>query len=181
MVSPITCDELLQRLDGLGISYSFHRHPATPTVKEGIAFRKTMPGVHCKNLFLRDTKKRYWLITMPIERHVNLKELPALIGSTRLSFAQPQRLMEKLGVEPGSVTPFAVVHDQDTSVSVILDDEMMRQPLLNVHPLVNTATIGVSPQDLLRFILSCGHKPCMVDFGPISDSLDFPHSETVSA
>jgi Ala-tRNA(Pro) deacylase len=177
MESPKTCDELLQRLDELGIAYSLHHHPATPTVKEGMKFRQSIPGVHCKNLFLRDAKKRYWLVTAPIEREIQLKELPAVIGSARLSFAQPPRLMEKLGVTPGSVTPFALINDQDTSVSVILDDWMMRQPVLHVHPLVNTATIGVAPQDLLRFIHACGHSPCMVDL----QALDIQLADELSA
>lgn len=160
---PKTSGELLQRLDDLGIAYTTHHHPAIPTVKDGAKHWASIPGVHCKNLFLRDAKKRYWLVTAPIDREIQLKNLPIKIGSSRLSFAQPPRLMEKLGVEPGSVTPFALINDRNLSVSVILDDWMMRQPLINFHPLVNTATVGIEPKDLLRFIHACGHSPCMVD------------------
>jgi len=179
MSSPVSKEQLLKKFEDLSISYELHEHPAIPTVKDGAKHWASIPGVHCKNLFLRDAKKRYWLVTTPIDREIRLNELPRLIGSARLSFAQPHRLMEHLGVEPGSVTPFALINDTDLNVNVILDDWMMRQPIVNFHPLVNTATVGLSPKDLMRFILSCGHNPYQVDLCPEDESLDDKIAESV--
>ena len=80
------------------------------------------------------------------------------IGSAPLSFAKPELLREVLGVEPGSVTPFALVNDTGGCVNVVLDAEMMDLELLNYHPLVNTATTTIGARDLLEFIGACGHE-----------------------
>ena len=68
-----------------------------------------------------------------------------------------------LGVEPGSVTPFALINDKRNRVNVVLDAWMMRQPVLNYHPLANTATTTIAAQDLLKFIRACGHEPRIVE------------------
>ena len=74
--------------------------------------------------------------------------------------------MEKLGIEPGSVTPFSVINDADQSVTVVLDEEMLAREPLNFHPLVNDRTTAIRPDDLLRFLEDCGHIPQTVDLGP---------------
>ena len=90
--------------------------------------------------------------------------MPALIGSRRLSFGKPQLLMDVLGVEPGSVTPFAVINDAGGRANVVLDEPMMAHPLLNFHPLRNDATTTIASPDLVRFIGSCGHQPRIARF-----------------
>ena len=76
----------------------------------------------------------------------------------------------RLGVEPGSVTPFAAINDRGTDIAarirVVLDAEMMQSALVNYHPLVNSRTTAVAPADLLRFLEATGHKPLVVDLGP---------------
>lgn len=158
-----TPDELLAVLDDLGISTTTHDHPPVKTVEEALVHWADIPGVHCKNLFLRDAKKAYWLVVVPFDRQVQLKTLPDVIGSKRLSFASDDRLRQVLAVEPGSVTPFGLINDRAHAVNVVLDGWMMGQGLLNFHPLVNTRTTTIAPQDLLRFITHCGHQPCIID------------------
>lgn len=156
MHRPLTSEELLDRLAALGIAARTWRHPPIMTVEDGRDHWRDVPGVHCKNLFLKDAKGVYWLVVTPIERVIELKTLPAKIGSKRLSFATAERLREVLGVEPGSVTPFALVNDAERRVRVVLDRWMMAQPLVAYHPLVNTATTVIAPADLRRFIAACG-------------------------
>ena len=91
--------------------------------------------------------------------------LPTLIGSARLSFARPDLLREVLGVEPGAVTPFALINDTARRVTVVLDAEMMQANRLNCHPLHNSATTTIGTAGLLRFIQSCGHAPRLVALG----------------
>jgi len=91
------------------------------------------------------------------------------LPSRRLSFGQPDLLLEKLGVTPGSVTPFGVINDlgpEDDRVTVVLDKKMMEAEMVNYHPLVNTATIGLSPSDLNRFLVDCDHVPLILDLDP---------------
>lgn len=161
MTSP---DTLFSFLDSLGIATRTKEHPPIATVEDGLAHWEDIPGVHCKNLFLRDAGKALWLVVAPTDRRIDLKTLPDRIGSKRLSFGSPDRLRETLGVEPGSVTPFALINDREQKrVSVILDAWMMEQPVLNFHPLVNTATTTISNTDLRRFVAACGHAARDVD------------------
>jgi Ala-tRNA(Pro) deacylase len=90
---------------------------------------------------------------------VNLKAVPAIIGSGRLSFGSADLLREVLGVEPGSVTPFALINDRDHRVTPVFDAAMMELALLNFHPLVNTMTTSISRDQLLAFAAATGHTP----------------------
>lgn len=91
-----------------------------------------------------------------------MKELRGRIGSHHLSFGKPDLLGEVLGVEPGSVTPFALINDTDNLVRVVLDKKMMEMELLNYHPLTNGMTTAITPEDLLIFIRDTGHEPDLV-------------------
>lgn len=162
---PLGREALFARLEGLGIATTTYEHQAVFTVEQARALHDRVPGVHCKNLLFKDAKSKLWLVVMPAERAVDLKTLPDRIGSKRLSFAQPNVLMATLGVEPGAVTPFGLINDQRRQVAVSLDRWMMEQPLLNFHPLVNTASTCIAAGDLLRFIRACGHEPALVDLG----------------
>ncbi|MCW8835759.1 MAG: prolyl-tRNA synthetase associated domain-containing protein [Rhodospirillales bacterium] len=164
-----TPERLLETLSALGIAVDTFTHPPIMTVEDGTEHWRDIPGVHCKNLFLKDAKGVYWLIVAPVDRAIALKTLPERIGSKRLSFAQPERLREVLGVEPGSVTPFALINDVDRKVRVVLDHWMMQQPLLTFHPLVNTMTTAIRSGDLLQFIGHTGHDPDTVALGLEND------------
>lgn len=149
----------MARLDALGIETKTVRHPAVFTVEENKALRGALAGAHTKNLFLKDKKGVLWLVCALEDRAIDLKALRARIGSAALSFASADTLRAALGVEPGSVTPFAVINDEQNQVRVILDAALMAFTTLNVHPLVNTATTAVAVSDLLRFLRACGHAP----------------------
>ncbi len=159
---PATRADLLARFDRLGIKTETRDHAPVFTVEEARALRGEIPGGHSKNLFLKDEKGSIWLIVCLEEARIDLKAAPARIGSKRLTFGKPDLLMEVLGVEPGSVTPFGLINDGAVRTNVILDQPMMDQELLNYHPLRNDATITIRTADLVTFIRSCGHEPRIV-------------------
>ena len=150
-------------LEGLGIETTTHRHRPVFTVEESRDLRGKLPGVHCKSLFMKDKKGVLWLAVVLEDRRLDLKALGGLIGSARLSFASPDRLMEYLGVAPGSVTPFALINDRECRVRLVLDSEIVTAEIANFHPLSNDATTAIQPGDLMRFIAQCGHRPRIVD------------------
>jgi Ala-tRNA(Pro) deacylase len=130
------------------------------TVAESRAIKEAIPGGHSKNLFLKDKKGRLFLVVAEAETRIDLKRLHEPLGASgRLSFGSAELLGEVLGVEPGSVTPFGLVNDRERRVSLVLDEALMRYEPVNFHPLVNSATIGVSRADLLRFLEATGHVP----------------------
>lgn len=154
---PATPQDLIAKLEALKIENQTHHHPPLKTVEDSKALRGDLPGLHCKNLFLKDRKKRLWLIVTDEDRPINLKEMKDKIGSAPLSFAKPELLMEVLGVIPGSVTPFALINDIEQQVNVVLDSEMMQNELVNYHPLSNDMTTALHPEGLRTFIRDCGH------------------------
>lgn len=155
-------NRLFARFESLGIPAITHHHAPVHTVEEARAHRGDIPGAHCKNLFLKDKKTALWLIVAKEDARIDLKNAAGIIGSARLSFGNDGLLMSVLGVTPGSVTPYAAINDRDQTVTIVLDSAMMREALLNFHPLANTATTSITPSDLVKFIESCGHKPHIV-------------------
>ena len=162
---PTSPERLLARLAELGIEVTTHSHEPVFTVDEAKALRGELPGGHCKSLFLRNKKGRYWLVVCEENRLVDLRALGDLLGSGRLSFASADRLMSVLGVIPGSVTPFALINDREHLVTVVLDKAMMAKTPLNYHPLVNTMTTAIARDDLVKFVEACGHAPHIIDLG----------------
>jgi Ala-tRNA(Pro) deacylase len=157
---PLTPQDLLARLAELGIDARTVEHPATFTVAESAPIKAAIPGAHSKNLFVKDKKGRLFLVVARDETRIDLKRLHETIGASgRLSFGSAEQLRDVLGVEPGSVTPFAVANDAEHRVSVVLDAALMAFERVNFHPLVNTMTTGLHRDDLLRFLASTGHAP----------------------
>lgn len=160
---PLSPDDLFAYLDGLGIPHKTVQHRPAFTVEDARTLRGQVAGGHTKNLFLRDKKGTLYLVVAPEDAVIELKSLHRVLGASgRFSFASADAMRDVLGVEPGSVTPFAVINDSAGRVTVILDAEMMAQPVLNFHPLVNTATTTVSREDLVKFLESTGHPPRVV-------------------
>jgi Ala-tRNA(Pro) deacylase len=157
---PFSPDELFAYLDNLGIAHPTVSHPAVFTVEEARALRGKIAGGHTKNLFLRDKKGALFLVVAPEDAAIELKSLHRLLGASgRFSFGSAELMRETLGVEPGAVTPFAVVNDRACRVTVVLDAAMMAHATLNFHPLVNTGTTSISREGLLRFLEATGHRP----------------------
>ncbi|MEM1198406.1 MAG: prolyl-tRNA synthetase associated domain-containing protein [Pseudomonadota bacterium] len=159
---PATREDLFARLDQLGIKTTTVDHAPVYTVEESQALCGGIPGGHCKNLFLKDKKGVLWLVVTLEDAQVDLKTLPKTIGSGRLSFGKSELLGDVLGVEPGSVTPFALINDVDQKVEVVLDETMLSHEVLNYHPLKNDATTSIAAPDLVKFVQSCGHTPKIV-------------------
>jgi Ala-tRNA(Pro) deacylase len=162
---PTSAEQLLARLNDLGIVSRTVDHAAVFTVDEAKALRGELPGGHIKNLFLRNKKEEMWLVVVEEDKRVDLKALGEQLGAGKLSFGSADRLMTYLGVLPGAVTPFSIVNDKDNKVRVVLDEDLLTRDPVNCHPLVNTKTTALAPADLLRFLEAEGHKPQLMRFG----------------
>ena len=161
---PTTSDALFEVLKSQNIAFTLHHHDPIFTVEEGLHLKAQIPGTHCRNLFLKDKKGKMFLITAANETKIDLKALPGRLGCGRLSFASKERLMEYLGIYPGAVTPFTAINDTNHAVTMIMDKTMMEADIINVHPLDNAMTIGLTPADLLKFFDHTGHKPQILAF-----------------
>ncbi len=156
---PSTPADLFALLDRLGICHETVSHQPVFTVEQARALRGQVPGGHTKNLFLRDKRGAFYLVVALEDAVIELKSLHRQLGATgRFSFGTADALRQLLGVEPGSVTPFAVINDPANRVATVLDAAMMAQDVLNYHPLVNTMTTSISRGGLLKFLEATGHR-----------------------
>jgi Ala-tRNA(Pro) deacylase len=157
---------LFARLKELGIASSTVEHAPMFTVEKSQSLRGTIPGAHTKNLFLKDKDGRMVLVIAKEDTSVDLKALAKRLGFGRFSFGKPELLLAVLGIEPGSVTPFALINDTSRQLSaVVVDEALMDFAEVNCHPLINSATTRITTKDLLRFIEACGHTPRLLDLG----------------
>lgn len=160
---PKTEAELFAFLAELGIPVSTKRHPPLYTVADSQALRGEIAGGHTKNLFLKDKKDNFFLVTVEEDAVVDLKQIHQLIGAaSRVSFGKPEMLMELLGVAPGAVTAFGVINDVGGRVKVILDAALMQHAVINAHPLTNEATTSIAAADLIRFVEATGHDAAIL-------------------
>lgn len=151
--------EVYEVLNSLNIKYTRYVHEPIYTVNEGKELEISIPGKMCKNLFLKNSKGDInYLLILDEDKSINLKLLAKQIGSTRLSFASEERLLEKLKLTPGSVTPFGIINDVNKDVIVLADRELINEKMVNFHPDINTATIGIAYEDLEKFIKWHGNE-----------------------
>lgn len=153
-------EDVLNKLQELNIDYKEVKHIPVFTIEDMDNLGNIFEDAKiCKNLFVRDQKgKRHFLIVMPEEKRAPLSEIAEKIGSTKLSFASSQRLMKYLKLEPGSVTPLAIINDEEKAVEVVFDEELKTEKLLGVHPCENTSTILITPSNLEKYVKAFNNK-----------------------
>ncbi len=145
-------------LDALGISYEAYTHPPVFTSEDVEKYWRDIPAVPVKNLFLRNKKgNREYLVIVGVEKRVDLQQLVKVIGDDRLSFGSAERLMHTLGLTPGSVSPFGLLHDASQAVQVIIDAALRGADRLIFHPNINTASVTISFGDLEKFLAARGN------------------------
>ena len=157
-------EPIYQFLEGHAIGYERFDHPPVYTVKDVKHHTPNLPGKRTKNLFLRDKKgERHLLVSVPAEKRVDIKKLPTVLGTTRLSFGSPDRLKKYLGIDPGAVSILAIINDPDKDVEVFIDSELWASEAYQYHPLVNTSTLAITHDDLKRFLEKTGHAFRIID------------------
>lgn len=164
----LTPEALLARMDAMGVAHDTRAHSPVFRVGERDPVVDAMPGAHTKNLFLKDAKDRLWLVSAEQQARVDLKALPAAIGSARLSFGSPERLWDALGVRPGSVSALALANDPEHRVTFVLDQTLAEAERVNFHPLVNSMTSGLSAEAFRRFLAAAGVEPLVVDLAAMA-------------
>lgn len=161
--------ETIALLDQAGIAYELYEHEAVFTVEQAHAAGIPHLELGAKNLFLRDDKHRaYYLVSLPDEKDVSLREIQECLGSRRLSFASEKDLGEMLGLVPGSVTPLGALNDTEGRVEVVVDRELVDAGRVTVHPCDNTATVLLATTDLIALLRERGRTVRVVDLSPFA-------------
>jgi Ala-tRNA(Pro) deacylase len=146
------------RLASLGIAFTRHEHPPVATVEEAAPHWADIEAMHCKNLFLRNQKgSRHYLVVIRHLKRADLRAIADQIGDGKLSFGSPDRLRTHLGLTPGSVSPFGLIHDSTHQVRVVLDRDLKSADRVSFHPNINTVTLTIARSDFERFLADCGN------------------------
>jgi Ala-tRNA(Pro) deacylase len=154
---------LYARFGALGIVWTTYAHAPVFTVEKAAALYDSQPDGHTKNLFLKDKKDGLWLVTLRDALRVDLNALSRDLGAPRFSFGSAELLIATLGIEAGSITPFAVMNDTQAKVRLVLDAGMLGIAPLNFHPMRNDRTTAIAPEDLFVFVRASGHEPLIVE------------------
>ena len=161
---PVSSDAIIALLEKLDIPYRRFDHVPLMTVEDSKKIESQFlassdGGGHIKNLYLRDNKKLNFLVVAEQDRKINLKALPSVLGSGRLSFGSSERLFENLGVRPGAVTPLSMITGVKNDVKIFFDEDLRKCRKLYVHPLVNDRTLEVAIEGLEKFLKHLGTEP----------------------
>ena len=160
----IRCYDLL---DKLGIAYQRIDHEEANTMEACVEIDKALNATICKNLLLCNRQcTQFYLLMLPGEKHFKTSVFSKQIGSSRLSFAAPEYMEEYLDITPGSVSVLGLMNDKENKVQLLIDEDVLRGEFIGCHPCVNTSSLRLRTDDLLRVILpALGHEPQMVKLG----------------
>lgn len=145
-------DDLKAVLAQIGFTPHTLSHPPVHTVDDAHQYYAGLEGVHTKNAFLKDVKGKLFLVTVPAEQRLDMKALPQLIGSKRLSFASAELMRSVLETEPGSLGPLSLIADKDKQVTFAIDSALLAADKITCHPLDNTQTWVIPRKDLQSFL-----------------------------
>jgi len=151
--------KIYEVLHDLDIQFIEHKHKAVFTVEESKAVDRDIKEGQTKNLFLRNKKgNKHYLVIIASEKRADLKSLQLKLNESKLSFGSPERLMEHLGITPGSVSLCNLINNEKRDVIVIVDKDLWEGKSLACHPNTNDATIEIAQADVAKYLDWCGNE-----------------------
>ena len=152
-------DKVFEWLDSHNITYTWYEHPEAPTIEIARQYWRNDGSKHCKNLFFRNHKgNRHYLVVLDCERDLDIHDLEKRLHQGKLSFASPQRMEKYLGLQPGSVSPFGLINDEENHVHLFLDENLQNEESLSFHPNDNHATVVISNEEFMKYLSLVGNS-----------------------
>lgn len=155
---------LYEVLSKLEIKFDYYEHPPVPTVKEAAIYWKDLEAAHCKNLFFRNHKgDKHYLVILEFSQMMGIHDLEKKLKQGKLSFASEHRMEKYLGLKPGSVSPFGLIHDETHHVHLFIDAKLKHVEKLSFHPNLNTASLVISNSDFMKYLAWVGNSYEYID------------------
>ena len=151
-------------LDQLGMEYYRTDHEPATTMEVCNDIDKILGTLICKNLFLCNRQKtQFYLLMMPGDKVFKTKDLSQQINSARLSFADEEYMKEYLDITPGSVSIMGLMNDKENSVTLLVDEDVLKGEYVGCHPCVNTSSLKIKTTDVFdKFLKAVGHTATVV-------------------
>jgi len=150
---------IYKTLNSLKIDHKVYEHQPVFTVEESLKHKDKIPGERNKNLLLRNRdKSNFYLVTIHGEKRLDQNKLQKNLNESRMSFASPEDLKEKLNITPGSVSPLNLIFNKKKDVVVIVDEDVLNFEKVYFHPDRNSATLEMSSEDFKKYLDFVGNK-----------------------
>ena len=152
-------------LDAACIDYVVADHPEAFTMEICEEIGRVLDTDICKNLFLCNRQQTsFYLLLMPGDKKFKTKDISAQIGSSRLSFADENHMLEMMDLTPGSVTVLGLMNDKEGAIRLVIDEDLLKgSPTIGIHPCINTSTVRLTVEDLMqKLVPAIGHEPTIV-------------------
>lgn len=147
---------ILDKLSEWEVPHKVYRHTQRNTTEEKAELDREL-GItarHCKNIFLTDRKKScFWLLVMPFEKTFRTAEVSKELGTSRLSFATEELLMEKLCCTHGNLGTLSLIFDKENEIGLAVDRELLDCEELCCHPNIDTTTVTIKTEDYLKKLI----------------------------
>ena len=145
-------EDLLKFLDYNNIKFNEYSHKPLYTVEDSKKMRGKIDGAHTKNLFLKDKKGNFFLLTCIENKNIDLKKIKIFFNVKNLSFGSEIYLDQLLKLKPGAVSPMGLINDTKKEIKFYLDNDILKEKTVNFHPLVNIFTLNLKVEDFLNFL-----------------------------
>ena len=156
----IRCYDLL---DSLGVEYQRIDHEAAMTMEACTEIDKVLDATICKNLLLCNRQcTAFYLLMIPGDKQFKTSVLSKEIGSSRLSFAKPEYMLEYLDITPGSVSVLGLMNDHDHHVQLLMDEDVLKGEYFGCHPCINTSSLRIKTADLMEKIIPAMDHPARI-------------------
>ncbi len=152
-------EKVLHLLKQLGVKYEIFEHKPLPTIEIAMEVWNDIDATHCKNLFFRNHKgNRHYLVILESNHALDIHDLEQRLKQGKISFASQKRMDKYLGVNGGSVSPFALINDLENHVHVFLDKNLLNADKISFHPNINTASVVIPFGDFKRYLNHVGNS-----------------------
>ena len=151
-------------LDALGVRYQRIDHEPAMTMEACAEIDRVLDATICKNLLLCNRQcTNFYLLMLPGGKSFKTSVFSKQIGSSRLSFADPQYMEEFLDITPGSLSVMGLMNDKDHHVELMMDEDILKGEYIGFHPCINTSSLRLKTADLMEKVIpAMGHEPKIV-------------------
>lgn len=161
-------EKVLTYLQAHNIPFTNYNHPEGKSIEEAKRWWHNDGSVHCKNIFLRNHKgNQHYLVCFHCDHDLDIHDLEQRLkvelmaagfnSPGKLSFASPERMMRYLGLEPGSVSPFGLINDEEAHVILFLDENLQAAGSLSFHPNDCRGTVVISRSAFAEYLATRGN------------------------
>ena len=152
-------DKVKEYLNSIGIEFKIVEHEPAYTTEEADKYIEGHDGVRTKTMFICNKKKtNYYMIIMDDSKRLDINKFKEIVSEKQMKMASEEVLKEKLGIEPGMVSPFGLLNNDEKDVKIYMDKEIITEEIMTFHPNDNTKTLFITTKDLFKYFENIGYE-----------------------